>query len=97
MMHFEIELHRGGVIFDRFTVAARKAAIAGIWAGEWPYLPAHAHVLRGLPYQYRKAFERGGPLWWSSRDGLSDIARCDLYRKRDNAPMGSIFARLVQS
>ena len=92
-MKFHIELHRGGVIFDRFTVAARKSAIAGAWHGEWPYLPDFAQVKAGLPYQYRRAFERGGPIWWTSRDGLSDVARCDLYRKRDGAPMGSLFAR----
>ena len=92
-MNFHIELHGCGVILDRFTVAARKSQIAGIWRGEWPYLPDHSQVLRGLPYQYRKAFERNGPMWWTSRDGLSDVARCDLYRKRDFAPMGSLFAR----
>lgn len=92
-MKFHIELHRGGAVFERFTVAARKSQIAGIWCGDWPYLPDNAQVIRGLPYQYRKAFERGGALWWSRRDGLSDVVRCDLYRKRDSAPMGSLFAR----
>ena len=92
-MKFHIELHRGGVIFDRFTVAARKVAYAGIWHGALPYLPDNSQVVRGLPYQYRKAFERGGALWWTSRHGPSDVARCDLYRKSDGAPMGSLFAR----
>ena len=91
-MKFHIELHRGGVIFYRFTVAARKVAYAGIWHGDWPYLPDNGQVIRGLPYQYRKAFERGG-LWWIRREAATDIARCDLYRKRDFAPMGSLFAR----
>lgn len=92
-MKFHIELHRGGAIFERFTVAARKAAYSGIWCGDWPYLPDNAQVIRGLPYQYRKAFERGGALWWTRKDAATDIARCDLYRKRDGAPMGSLFAR----
>ena len=92
-MKFHIELHRGGVIFDRFTVAARKSHIVGIWHGALPYLPANSQVVRGLPYQYRKAFERGGALWWIRKDAATDIARCDLYRKSDGAPMGSLFAR----
>lgn len=96
-MKFHVELHRGGSIFDRFTVAARKAAVAGAWRGDWPYLPAIDQVMQGLPYRYRRAFERCGPLWWTQRDGLSDTVRCDLYRKRDGAPMGSIFARFDAS
>jgi hypothetical protein len=91
-MKFHIELHRFGFVFDRFTVSARKAQCAGVWYGDWPYLPSDEQVLKGLPYQYRRAFERCGPIWWSKRDGLSNVVRCDLYRKKDGAPLGSIFA-----
>jgi hypothetical protein len=92
MGKFIIELHANGVIRDTWTVAAYKAYRAGIWDGDWPYLPAHAHILAGLPYQYRKAFERGG-LWWVAQSGLCDVVRCDLYRARDSAPMGTLCAR----
>jgi len=91
---FIVELHDNGVIRGAWTVAARRAAIVGIWEGDWPYLPAHSQIVAGLPYHYRKAFERGGT-WWQ-RNGLVDVVRRDLYRARDNAPMGSIFARYMK-
>lgn len=91
-MKFHIELHSGGARLDAFTVSAAKAYTSGVWHEGRPWVPFNEHVKKGLPYRYRRAFERSG-LWWSSRDGLSDIVRCDLYRKRDGAPMGSIFAR----
>jgi len=94
MTYFEIQLQRYGVICDRFTVKARKAGIAGIYRDGVPYLPDDSQVMRGLPYQFRRAFGRAGPSWWLN-NGLSDTVRCDLWRKADNAPMGSIFARLV--
>lgn len=94
MGKFIIELHANGVIREIWTVAAYKAATAGVWDGEWPYLPAHTQVVAGLPYHYRKAFERG-VLWWT-QGGLCDVVRCDLYRARDAAPMGSLFARYIK-
>jgi hypothetical protein len=93
-MYFEISYHAGGSILDRFTVKARKAAIAGIWLGEWPYLPDQSQVIAGIrPAYLRKAIARG--LWWISKADGCDVARLDMYRLRDGAPMGSIFARLV--
>ena len=94
MGKFIIELHENGVVREAWTVAARKAAVVGIWDGESPYLPHYAQVVAGLPYHYRKAFERGGA-WWQ-RNGLVDVVRRDLYRARDNAPMGSLFARYIK-
>ncbi len=93
-MHFDIKLHRHGVIYDQFTVKARKAGLVGIYHDGAPYLPDDSQVLRGLPYRFRRAFDRAGPSWWADM-GLSDVVRCDLWRKADNAPMGSILARLV--
>ena len=94
MGKFVIELHANGVVRETWTVAAYKAATAGIWDGEWPYLPAHTQAVAGLPYHYRKAFERGG-MWWQ-RNGLLDVVRRDLYRARDAAHMGSLFARYIK-
>lgn len=90
MGKFIVEFHTNGLLREKWTVAAYKAYAAGIWDGEWPYLPAHAQVIEGLPYQYRKAFERGA-LWWGTQ--ACDVVRCDLYRARDNAPIGTLFAR----
>ena len=92
-MHFEIEIHANGTLADKFTTGAAKAAICGVWHGDWPYLPRFDHMVKGLPYRYLRAFERN-PIWWTRKDDGCDVARCDLYRARDNAPMGSIFARL---
>lgn len=90
MGKFIVELHTNGVMRKTWDVASYKAA-AGIWDGDWPHLPANAQVIEGLPYQYRKAFERG--VIWLAKGGLCDVAYCELYRARDNAPMGTLFAR----
>ena len=92
-MRFEICVQRYGVMTDKFMVHAVKAGSCGIWHESWPWIPRHDHMLKGLPYGLRKAFARN-PLWWQS-NGLSDILRCDLWRKSDFAPMGSIYARFI--
>lgn len=91
-MKYAIELHRHGVVIDRFTVAARERGVVGNYHKGKPYGPDESQVLKGLPYRYRKAFERGSGFWCTH---LSDVQRADLNRKSDGAAMGSVFARLI--
>ena len=91
-MKYEIELHRHGVMIDKFVVSARERGVVGNYHNGKPYGPDELQVIKGLPYKYRKAFERGSGFWCTH---LSDVQRADLNRKKDNAPMGSIFARLI--
>jgi hypothetical protein len=90
-MKFHIELHSHGVKRDTLTVGASKAYTSGAWHDGWPWVPRHEHMAKGLPYRYRRAFERA-PIWWSRNGDGCDVLRCDL-RRWDGAPMGSIFAR----
>ena len=90
VMKYEIELHRYGVLVDKFTVSARKRGAIGNYYNGIPYGPDESQVIVGLPYQYRKAFERGSGFWCTN---MSDIQRADMNRKADGAPMGSVFAR----
>lgn len=90
-MKYEIELHRHGIIIDKFVVSARERGVVGNYHNGKPYGPDESQVIRGLPYQYRKAFERGSGFWCTN----SDVQRADLNRKKDGAAMGSIFARFI--
>lgn len=91
-MKYEIELHRFGVLIDKYTVTARERGAIGNYHNGRPYGPDESQVVRGLPYQYRKAFERGSGFWCTN---LSDIQRADMNRKKDGAAMGSLFARFI--
>jgi hypothetical protein len=91
-MKYRIELHRHGVLIDSFTVSARERGIVGNWYNGKPYGPNESQVMQGLPYAYRKAFERGTGFWCTN---LSDVQRADMNRKRDGAAMGSLFARFI--
>lgn len=91
-MKYEIELHRYGVMLDKFTVAARERGVVGNYHNGKPYGPDESQVIKGLPYQYRKAFERGSGFWCTH---MSDVQRADMNRKKDGAAMGSLFARLI--
>ena len=91
-MKYEIELHRHGCKIDSFVVAARPRGVVGNYHNGVPYGPDESQVLRGLPYRYRRAFERGTGFWCTH---LSDVQRADLNRKSDGAAMGSLFARFI--
>ena len=91
-MKYEIELHRFGVVTDKFVVSARKRGVIGNYHNGVPYGPDESQVIAGLPYMYRRAFERGSGFWCTH---MIDIQRADMNRAKDGSAMGSIFARFV--
>ena len=91
-MKYEIELHRYGILLDKFVVSARERGVIGNYHNGKPYGPDESQVIAGLPYQYRKAFERSSGFWCTN---MSDIQRCDMNRKKGGAAMGSLFARFI--
>lgn len=93
-MNFEIKFCAGGVVLDSWVTGAESAGLVGIYRDGVPYVPKADHILRGIrPAYLRKAVARAG--WWQRRGDGSDVLRMDLYRKRDGAPMGSLFAKAV--
>lgn len=91
-MKYKIELHVNGTCIDRFVVKAVERGVVGNYHNGKPYGPDTEQVYKGLPYAYRKAFERSSGFWCTN---LSDVQRCDMNRKKDHAAMGSIFATFI--
>lgn len=87
-MRYRVELQTGGVVRRRFHVPAVRAFLVGDYRDGLPYQPDGAAISAGLPFRYRAAFGRSS-LWYGE-----SLFRADLNRKRDSAPMGTVFATL---
>lgn len=88
-MKFVIRYYFNGSIVDKFTASARESGFVGCYHDGKPYAPNPAHVIAGAPYHLRKAIARAQ---WADF-GLSDTLRMHIYRKRDGAPLGTLYAR----
>ena len=55
----------------KFRVPAKPGVIAGIWDSEAReiYVPELSAVRAGLPYRWRKAFDRSGGTFWFPKSG----------------------------
>lgn len=68
----------------KFFVPAKRATLHGYWneAERESYIPTAAAVRAGLPYRWRKAFDRSGGNFWfpqNKRDGAPFLTLRD-YR-----------------
>jgi hypothetical protein len=89
-MKFDIQFQRYGTIWDKFVVNATESGIVGVYHDGVPHMPDTSQVAAGMTAQYRKAIARAA---WVDF-GLSNTLKMPLYRKRDGAPLGTIYATL---
>mgnify|MGYP005821884279 CR=1 FL=1 len=92
MLTYTIHLNAHGGVRFKTTVPAKESGLVGDYHNGVPYQPDNSEVRLGLPYRYRKAFDRALK-WWheSSMSGRSLPLKCDLYTSK-GAPMGTLYA-----
>jgi hypothetical protein len=86
-MLYRIEYHRGGILRKVAFVAAEEKGLVGDYHRGKPYGPVPDDIADSLPHRARAAFWRGANGWHTVTGW-----RYDLERKRDGAPIGTVFA-----
>lgn len=89
-MMYRVEYHRCGVLRGVFRVPAESKVLVGDYVHGKPYGPNPDAIADYLPYHVRSAFWRGANGWYV--ESPLRHWRFDLYRKSDNAPLGTVFA-----
>jgi hypothetical protein len=84
---YRIEYHRGGILRKVAFVAAEEKGLVGDYHRGKPYGPVPDDIADSLPQRARAAFWRGANGWHTVTGW-----RYDLERKRDGAPIGTVFA-----
>lgn len=92
MLSYDITLHRYGVIWRKFTVPAKEAALVGDWFNGNPYQPDVEEVISKLPQNYTKAIRRARS-WWqtASMSGRDIPLKMELYSVTHYS-MGTLYA-----
>ena len=94
-MYYRIEYHCDGLLRKVYYVGAIERGLVGDYVKGIPYGPNNEQVVAGLPFNKRKAAIRA--LWWTGsmhNSNASDVQHMHLTRKRDAAPMGTVYAIL---
>ena len=93
-MRYRIEFHQGGILRKVFEAHGEEKGLIGDYVGGRPYGPVPDSIEAGLPYAMRPAFWRDACGWY--RESPFPHWRYDLWRKRDGAPLGTVFATLIR-
>lgn len=87
---YSVSLHRNGKIICRFEVSCKAVSIVGDYYQGIPYQPKENEVKDGLPYKYRKSFDRASK-WWQDKYSRDIPLHCNL-KDRYGRGMGELFA-----
>ena len=90
MIKYRVEYHKGGTMLTKALCAAEERGLVGDYFEGKPHGPARDDIAALLPYNAQAAFRRCVHGWYVETP--CPHFRFDLTRKRDGAPMGTVFA-----
>ena len=90
MVKYRVEYHKGGTMLAKTACTAEEKFLVGDYFEGKPYGPVPDAIAKCLPYNTRASFWRAANGWYV--ESPFPHWRFDLTRKRDGAPMGTVFA-----